>query len=291
MAAVGVPVCGPLISACTNGPRFAGLGDTAMRLHLFGSAVLLVVALGTAPAAAVKRVPYPEIKVEMLPVYDPEPAFAAMRRVFADAVAKKDSGALFALVGPTFVWTAQGELAGEFDMGRDALHNFKVVFGFRNLGKDADGGVDKGPFWTALAAFAEDGTYYRASEGGNLICGPIGAAVSDEQLFEQAQKKINAADEVADWYFPIGDASVAKAPGDTAAPAKLGKMAVPVLGSYPPNQERQPGAPTTHFEVLLPSGKSGWVPAATVRPLVSERLCYAKTASGEWKIVRYDQPE
>src|ERR1700730_13821429 len=261
MPAVGVPVCGPLISACTNGPRFAGLGDTAMRLHLFGSAVLLVVALGTAPAAAVKRVPYPEIKVEMLPVYDPEPAFAAMRRVFADAVAKKDSGALFALVGPTFVWTAQGELAGEFDMGRDALHNFKVVFGFRNLGKDADGGVDKGPFWTALAAFAEDGTYYRASEGGNLICGPI------------------------------GDASVAKAPGDTAAPAKLGKMAVPVLGSYPPNQEGQPGAPTTHFEVLLPSGKSGWVAAATVRPLVSERLCYAKTPGEEWKIVGYDQPE
>jgi hypothetical protein len=264
----------------------------AMRFHVLGAAAVMALTLGTDPAAAVKRVPYPEIKVEVLPIYEPEPAFAAMQRAFAGAAAKKDSGALFALVGPTFVWTAQGELAEEFDLGRDALHNFKVVFGFRTLGKDADGGVDQGPFWTALTAFAEDGTYYRATEGGNLICGPLGAIVSDDQLYEQAQKKINTPDEAAEWYFAIADASVSKSPGDTAAPiAKLSKMAVPVLGAYPPNQEGQPGSPPTHFEVLLPSGKSGWVPAATVRPLVSERLCYAKTPDGEWKISGYDQPE
>jgi hypothetical protein len=263
-----------------------------MRFHLLGAAALMALALGTAPAVAVKRVPYPEIKVEVLPVYQPEPAFAAMRRAFAEAVAKKEPNALFTLLGPTFVWTAQGELAEEFDLGRDALHNFKVVFGFRGPGKDVDGGVEQGPFWTALAAFAEDATYYRETEGGNLICGPIGAIVSDDQLFEQAQKKLDTPDEPAEWYFPIGETSVSRSPGDTAAPlTKLGKVAIPVVGAYPPSQEGQSGPPPTHFEVLLPSGKSGWVPAATVRPLVSERLCYAKTAGGEWKIVRYDQPE
>jgi hypothetical protein len=263
-----------------------------MRFHLLAAAALMALTLGTAPAAAVKRVPYPEIKVEVLPAYQPEPAFAAMRRAFAEAVAKKDSNALFTLIGPTFVWTAQGELAEEFDLGRDALHNFKVVFGFRGPGKDVDGGVEQGPFWTALAAFAQDATYYRETEGGNLICGPIGAIVSDDQLFEQAQKKLDTPDEPAEWYFLIGEASVSRSPGDTAAPlAKLGKVAIPVVGTYPPSQEGQSGPAPTHFEVLLPSGKSGWVPAATVRPLVSERLCYAKTAGGEWKIVRYDQPE
>ena len=263
-----------------------------MRFHLLASAALMALTLGTAPAAAVKRVPYPEIKVEVLPAYQPEPAFAAMRRAFAEAVAKKDSNALFTLIGPTFVWTAQGELAEEFDLGRDAVHNFKVVFGFRGPGKDVDGGVEQGPFWTALAAFAEDATYYRETEGGNLICGPISAIVSDDQLFEQAQKKLDTPDEPAEWYFPVGEASVSRSPGDTAAPlAKLGKLAIPVVGTYPPSQEGQSGPAPTHFEVLLPSGKSGWVPAATVRPLVSERLCYAKTAGGEWKIVRYDQPE
>jgi hypothetical protein len=263
-----------------------------MRFSLLGAAALMAVTFGVAPAAAVKRVPYPEVKVEAFPIYEPEPAFAAMRKAFAEAAAKQDSAALFALVGPTFVWTAQGELADDFDLGRDALHNFKVVFGFRGLGKDVDGGVEKGPFWTALAAFAEDATYYRETEGGNLICGPIGATVSDDQVFEQAQKKIDTADETAEWYFPIRETSVSKSPGETAAPlAKLGKTAVPVLGSHPPSQEGQAGAPPTHFEVLLPSGKSGWVPVATVRPLVSERLCYAKTAGEDWKIVRYDQPE
>jgi hypothetical protein len=33
------------------------------------------------------------------------------------------------------------------------------------------------------------------------------------------------------------------------------------------------------------------VPASAVRPFDSERLCYAKTASGEWKISAYDQIE
>ena len=55
-------------------------------------------------------------------------------------MASRNAAALFALVGPTFVWTSQGALTNEFDPGRDALHNFKVVFGFRAAGASADGG-------------------------------------------------------------------------------------------------------------------------------------------------------
>jgi hypothetical protein len=40
------------------------------------------------------------------------------------------------------------------------LHNFKVVFGFREAGKDEDGGVDGEPYWDLLAAFAGDPTAY-----------------------------------------------------------------------------------------------------------------------------------
>jgi hypothetical protein len=49
--------------------------------------------------------------------------------------------------------------------------------------------------------------------------------------------------------------------------------------------------PATHVEVLMPNGKSGWVPASAVRPWDSERLCYAKTPKGDWKISAYDQLE
>ena len=52
------------------------------------------------------------------------------------------------------------------------------------------------------------------------------------------------------------------------------------------------GAPTpTHLQVLLPSGKTGWIPASVVRPMDSDRLCYAKTADGAWKIAAFDQSE
>jgi hypothetical protein len=262
-------------------------------MHRFlsaASAVVLALALGSPAAMALNRVPYPEVKVEVSDAYKPDAAFNAMRKAFSDAVAKKDSAALFALVGPTFVWTMQGSTVDQLDMGRDSLHNFKVVFGFRQQGKDTDGGVENGPYWDALAAFAADGTYYE--EHGNLVCGPIAGGIADDQVFEQARGKVETKDEAADWYFTIADTPVAKAPGDTGPPVgKVGKVALPALGAYPPSPEGKPPVTPTHLEVLMPSGKSGWIPVSAARPLTTERLCYAKTPKGEWKIVAYDQPE
>ena len=134
------------------------------------------VALNSVSTAAVKKVAYPEIKVTVSKSYRPDAAFEKMRAAFADAVAKKDLVALSALIAPTFLWTLESQPADELDLGRDAIHNFKVVFGFRAFGKDEDGGVDNGPYWEALAAFAGDSTYYAATDAGNLVCGPIAAS-------------------------------------------------------------------------------------------------------------------
>ena len=255
-------------------------------------AVVAALTLAWPASAAVKKVAYPEVKVEVVEAYKPDAAFEAMRKKLSDAVAKKDAQALFDLVGPTFVWTLQGGPTEDFDMGRDALHNFKVVFGFRPAGANADGPVENGPFWEALAAFASDGTYYQDSEAGNLVCGPITANLVDDNVLEQARKKIESGEETADWYFTLAPTSVAKAPGDTGPPvAKVGTVALPALSLHPPAQEGKPAVPATHVEVLLPSGKSGWVPVSAVRPLDSERVCYAKTANGDWKIAAYDQLE
>jgi hypothetical protein len=243
-------------------------------------------------AAAVKKVAYPEVKVELAAAFQPDPAFNAMTKKLADAVAKKDQAALFSLVGPTFVWTLEGALTDELDLGRDALHNFKVVFGFRAVGADKDGGVDQGPFWDGLAALIEDKTYYKATDSGNLICAPTRGNVADQDVFDQARNKIEGTDEGADWYFTLAPTNVAKAPNDKGPPvAKVGTIALPVLSTSPAAKPNQPAPPAQFLEVLLPSAKTGWIPAAAARPLSLERLCYAKTAAGEWKIVGYDQPQ
>ena len=260
-----------------------------MRVHLLPTiAIAIAASFGTCARADVKNVPYPEVKVTLSKSYKPDAAFEKMRAAFTAATAKKDAAALFALVGPTFVWTLNGGVVEKFDMGRDALHNFKVVFGFRDYGKNTDGGVDDGPFWDTLASFAADAAYFQANDSGNLICAPMTMEFADDDVFEQARKKIETGDNGADWYFTLSDVAVAKAPGDSGPPiAKLGTVALPVLGTFPQTENATP----THLQVLLPSGKPGWIPAAVARPLDNNRLCYAKTANGEWKIVAFDESE
>jgi hypothetical protein len=247
-------------------------------------------ALALPASAAVKKVPYPEVKVDLAEAFKPDAAFEAMHKKFRDAVAKKDGQALFPLVGPTFLWTYQGGPTDEFDMGRDALHNFKVLFGFRPAGANADGPVENGPFWDLLGQLSDEDTYYQDTQSGNLVCSPTTANAQDDNVFEQARNKIETGDDGVDWYFTLAPTSVAKAPNDTGPPvAKVGTVALPALSLYPVPQDDKPAVPATHIEVLLPSGKSGFVPVTAVRLFDAERLCYAKTANGDWKIASFDQ--
>jgi hypothetical protein len=82
--------------------------------------------------------------------------------------------------------------ADELDLGRDAIHNFKVAFGFRALGQDVDGGVDNGPYWEVLTTFAEDTSYYIANDAGTLVCGPMSAEVADDNALDRARRRIDA---------------------------------------------------------------------------------------------------
>jgi hypothetical protein len=259
--------------------------------NLLGSLLAAAALVSAAPAVAeVKKVAYPEVKVTLEKPYTPDAAFEKMHAAFLDAVKRKDLTALTALVAPTFLWTVSDQPADELDLGRDAIHNFKVAFGFRALGQDVDGGVDNGPYWEVLTAFAEDKSYYLANDAGSLVCGPVAAEVEDDKILDQARRKIDAVNEPVEWYFTLAETSVAKAPGDIGAPVgKIGTIALPLIGFYPPEKEGAPPPPPTHFEVLLPSGRTGWVPVAAVRPLETDHLCYARTPAGEWKIAAIDQ--
>lgn len=254
------------------------------------TAVTIATMIGASTAAEIKKVAYPEVRVGVEEAYKPDSAFETMQKALASAVTKKDATSLFALVGPTFLWMVDGRPADEFDMGRNALDNFKVVFGFRAAGADTDGDVQDGPFWDLLTDLVDDQTYYQVSDARNLVCGPIAANVKDDNVFDQATTKLQSDDETPQWYFTLAETAVTKAPSDTGAPiAKIGQVALPLLSVSPTAQEGQAAHQPKYFEVLLNSGKSGWIPAAAARPLFSDRLCYAKTLQGEWKIVAYDQ--
>ena len=254
---------------------------------LLTSLVLAGLAATTPAFAQVKKVPYVEVKVEVPDLVAIDPAIETLRKAFMDAVAKKDADALFALLGPTFVWLSQNTPNDAFDMGRDALHNFKVAFGFREYGKDVDGNVPDGPYWEALSQFANDNTYYQ--DVGNLICGPVSATFQNDEALEKAQKKIGADDSV-EWYFTMAETTATQRPGAGQVVGKVGKVALPILSTHPAAKEGETPAPTpTHLEVLLPNGKSGWIAASAARPFASASLCYAQTVKGEWKIAAYDQ--
>jgi hypothetical protein len=257
---------------------------------LSAAAMLFAASMSCTALAGVKKVPYPEIKVTVNQPYQPDAAFQKMHAAFAEAVAKKDAAALFDLVAPMFFWTVNGGPADGLDLGRNAIDNFKVVFGFRAQGKDEDGGVENGPFWDVLEGFASLSTFYAANDASSLICGPLGADVVDPQAYEQARKKVETGDEGVEWYFTLRETTVAKAPGDAGAPiAKVGAIAMPLISTFPAAKQGQPAPQVTHVEVLLPSSKSGWVPVNTVLPMVTDRLCYAKTPNGQWKLALIDQ--
>jgi hypothetical protein len=255
-------------------------------MRAFVIAAVAAALLPTTPSLAqVKKVPYAEVKVEVPELVAVDPAIEAMRKAFADAVANKNADALFALLSPTFVWLSQNTPNHQFDMGRDALHNFKVAFGFRDYGTDTDGNVPDGPYWQELAAFANDNTYYQ--DTGNLICGPLSATFVDDSALEKAKKKIGD-DGSTEWYFTTAETTATQRPGSGQTVGKVGTSALPILSTHPAAKEGETVTPT-HLEVLLPNGKSGWIAASAARPFPTESLCYAQTVKGEWRIAAYDQ--
>jgi hypothetical protein len=238
-------------------------------------------------ASAEVRVTYPQVRVELGATHTPDAAFEKFRKQFMSAVDSKDLNALSALVAPGFVWLTNSALASDYDPGRDAQHTFRVVFGFRAVGNSADGDVEGGPFWSILKGFADDDSFNQISDSGNLVCSPNTASAVNTEVYERAAGRVEEAFEGAQWVFLLRTTSVTKAPDDTGTPiGKIGIEAVPVISSYPEKADV-----ATHFEILLPSGRRGWIPANAARPMQGDRLCYVLTPSGDWKIGIYDAAE
>ena len=115
------------------------------------------------------------------------------------------------------------------------------------------------------------------------------AALVNERAFETARQRIETDEEPALWYFTLADTMVTATPDDKAVPvAKIVEACA--AGARRASAARK--TPSRRIsKCCCRSGKSGWVPVAAARPLVSNRLCYARTPAGEWKIAAFDQNE
>lgn len=253
------------------------------------SAALIALMLSAGPAAALKRVPYPEIRVTPLPAFSGDPALTEVRKHMAAAVEAKNLDAVIALVSASFEWTAGGVPVDEFDAKRSGEHNFRVAFGFRSVGRDTDGPTDIGPLWDLLAFFANDPIQTQDKDS-PLVCGSVTAKPADLAALDEAFNRIDEETELSEWVYATGELQLTDKPGGTGV-AKISGLALPVLDIHPaPPEGGGEAAPPTHFELMLPSGKSGWAAVNAVRPLFVDRLCFEKTNAG-WKIAVYDQAE
>jgi hypothetical protein len=262
-----------------------------MRRLLVGLFMLAGLLLPPLPAHAVKRVSYPEVKIVALPAFKGDPALEALRKKLAEAVGKQDLAALVSHVDPKFIWTAGGKPVEEYDAKKDGIHNFKVAFGFRAFGKDDDGKTDIGAQWFLLELFLADPSLTQEA-GSPLVCGPATARLADPKSFEKALERVDEDTEPSEWVFSVSEVTLTAKPGSGGPAGKLNSTAMPVLGFHPPlPANAPPKEPPTHFELLLPSGKTGWSETKNLRALFVDRLCYAKDARDEWKIGAFDQAE
>jgi len=257
-----------------------------MTRNWLGCAASLAALLAfTTTASPEARITYPQVRIQLGTAFTPndDADFDTFRKKFKSAVESKDLYALIALVAPGFVWTVDGALAVDFDPGREAQHNFRVVFGFRGVGHVADGDVEDAD-WNVLKSFAEDDSLNEVGESGNLVCSPNTATIVSTEVYERAAARVDEAINDVRWYFTLRATTVAKAPDDTGTPiGKIGTEAIPVLSTHPQDADKP-----THLEVLLPSGRRGWIAADVARPLQGDRLCYVRAVGREWRIGIFD---
>jgi hypothetical protein len=194
-----------------------------------------------------------------------DPSFQDFRKQLVDVTAKKDRAALAKLVvAQGFFWIQDKDLADPHKSGIDNLA--------KAIGLDAKDGSG----WDTLAGDANDPTASPFPEHQGAVCTPADPAI-DPKAFQTLIEATQT--EPPDWGYMLNNGAEVRAAPQPNAPVveKLGLTLVRVL----PDSNQQ-----DFLHIATPSGKSGFVAADAVAPLVSDEICYSKDASG-WKIAGY----
>ncbi len=203
-------------------------------------------------------------------------SFAAFRNALAGIAQRKDRAALAQLVvAQGFFWIQDKDVA---DPRKSGVENLAKAVGLG--GGDGGNGGDGGG-WDILANDAADPTAAEVPQNKGLFCAPASPTVDAQAAGALLQQTDTGPDE---WGFPVEQTiEVRAAPAPNAQVVeRLGMILVRVLADSPPPSA---GAPA-FLHVALPSGKTGFIAADSLAPLVTDQICYVKDASG-WKIAGY----
>jgi len=225
------------------------------------------------PAAKLpEEKPYKPIAVKISPAPG-DPAFATFRQELAAAAKSRVYGELARLVvARDFFW--EGNVRG-VDPARSSMENFAAAIRLEHEG---------GSGWSALAAFAAASTAAPLASRSGVICAP---AAPQYDLVDFDQVIAATGTRAAAWrYLGEADVPLRAAPRPNARSVEmLGPQIVrPLHGDGIDNSE---AARAGWALVAAPSGKTGYVAAAMLMPLRSDKLCYHKDVTGRWRIAGY----
>lgn len=214
--------------------------------------------------------PFQTVAVKPPPPFD-DSSFATFRKQLGDVAAHKDRTALARLVvTQNFFWFQDKDVADKHKSGID------------NLAKAIDLDGKDGPGWDILTAFANEPSAIEAPDQKGTFCAPADPVI-DPNAF-QALSSATGTDP-SEWGYPSQGAIDVHAGPQPSSPVieKVGSVLIHVLpDSSPPTSPNAP--PVLH--VATPSGKSGYVDATALAPLVQDQICYRMEA-GNWKIAGY----
>lgn len=233
---------------------------------------LLAAALGRpAPAGAAPATkPYKPIEVTLAkPAADP--GFDAVRKQLATIAQRKDRAGLARLaVAKEFFW--ERDFGGMFDAKKATIDN--LVAALR---------LDGAAGWAALAAFAAEPSVGPIDEQPGAVCAPANPVYDDAELDAVLD---DTKTDVQDWFYPRAEKLPARAAARPDAPVAttLGRHLVRVLG-----RETKPGGKPAEawIRVATPDGRIAFVAPGSLASPLADRLCFAKDATGAWKIAGY----
>ena len=80
-----------------------------------------------------------------------------------------------------------------------------------------------------------------------------------------------AEDEDSEWVYSLDAITLTEKPGGGGAVETVSKLAMPIAATDPPTQPLGNNPIPTHYQLLLPSGKTGWVDVNAVQSLAVDR--------------------
>jgi hypothetical protein len=229
--------------------------------------------LGRHPTLA-SQPPYPPVGLTLPNALD-DAGWQSFRKQLAAAARGRIYADLASLViGIGFFWDR--DFTDSYDPRRSGVENLA-----RAIRLEADNGRG----WERLAALAAEPTAAPIASLGDALCAPAMPSFDGGKLDDLID---TTRTREADWSYPRGDRVPLRAAAAPNAPV-LELLGAAFVRRVADEDGGEPGR-DAWLLVAAPSGKVGFVAAASMGSLAGERLCYGKDFTGAWRIVGYVGP-